>query len=112
MNDDIRKNLVDILLAAEEIQHFVHGMDFNAYQNSPVTQRAVERDFEIIGEALNRMKKMDEELLKKISEHHRIIGFRNVLIHGYESIDEMIVWKAIKDHLPTLVEEIKEILST
>lgn len=49
MNDEILKNLIDILHAAEEIQRFTHEMDFKAYQNSPVTQRAVERDFEISG---------------------------------------------------------------
>lgn len=110
MKDEIRKSLVDILQTAEEIQNFVHGMDFNAYQSSPVIQRAVERDFEIIGEALNRIKKVDEELIQKISEHHRIIGFRNILIHGYDIVDEMIVWKGVTDHLPILVEEIKGIL--
>jgi uncharacterized protein with HEPN domain len=53
MNDETRKNLVDILQASEEIQNFTNGMDFPEYQDSPVTQRAVERDFEIIGEALS-----------------------------------------------------------
>ncbi len=48
MNDETRKNLIDILQAAEEIQDFVRGMDLKAYQNNPVTKRAVERDFEII----------------------------------------------------------------
>ncbi|MDO8281729.1 MAG: DUF86 domain-containing protein [Thermodesulfovibrionia bacterium] len=110
MKDETRKSLVDILQATEEIQGFVHGMDFSAYQKSPVTQRAVERDFEIIGESLNRIKKFDEELIEKISEHHRIIGFRNILIHGYDIIDEMIVWKAVVNHLPILVKEINKIL--
>jgi uncharacterized protein with HEPN domain len=75
MNDEIRKNLFNILQAAEEIQSFIQGMDFKAYQNSSVTQRAVERDFEIVGEALNRIKKIDENVLQNISEHQRIIGF-------------------------------------
>jgi uncharacterized protein with HEPN domain len=110
MNDEIRKNLIDILQAAEEIQHFTQGMDLKAYHDSPVTQRAVERDFEIIGEALNRIKKIDEDLIEKVSEHHRIIGFRNILIHGYDIIDEKIVWNAVENHLPILLKEIKEIL--
>jgi len=82
MNDETRKNLIDVLQTAEEIRDFVRGMDFKAYQNNAVTRRAVERDFEIIGEALNRVKYTDNELLQKISEHRRIIGFRNILIHG------------------------------
>jgi uncharacterized protein with HEPN domain len=111
MNDETRKNLVDILQAAEEIQNFVRGMDFEEYKNAPVTKRAVERDFEIIGEALNRIKNINDPLLKKISEHHRIIGFRNILIHGYDIVDEAIVWQAVTNHLPILVREIKEMLS-
>ncbi len=111
MNVETRKNLIDVLQAAEEIQNFVRGMDFNAYQNNPVTARAVERDFEIIGEALNRIKYTESELLEKISEHHRIIGFRNILIHGYDIIDEAVVWKAVTNHLPVLVEEIKKIVT-
>jgi len=112
MNDETRKNLIDILQAAEEIDDFVREMDFEAYQNSPVTKRAVERDFEIIGEALNRIKNTDDELLAKVSEHHRIIGFRNILIHGYDVVDETIVWQAVTNHLPILVREIKKILSS
>ena len=111
MNNETRKNLVDVLQAAEEIQDFVQAMDFRAYRNNPVTQRAVERDFEIIGEALNRIKYTDNELLAKISEHHRIIGFRNILIHGYDIVDEAIVWQAVTNHLPLLIKEVKEILS-
>ena len=110
MSDEIRKHLIDALQAIEEIETFVHGMDFAAYQKSHVTQRAVERNFEIIGEALNRIRKIDEEFLEKISEHNRIIGFRNILIHGYDVIDAIIVWKAIENHLPILNKEIKDIL--
>jgi uncharacterized protein with HEPN domain len=110
MKDEIRKNLVDILQAAEEIRNFIQGMDVDAYKNSSVTQRAIERDFEIVGEALVRIKKIDKEIMGQISEHHRIIGFRNMLIHGYDSIDEMIVWDAAQKHLPILVREINEIL--
>ena len=110
MNDETRKNLIDVLQAGEEIQDFVRGMDRKAYGSSPVTQRAVERDFEIIGEALNRIKNTDDELIRKISEHHRIIGFRNILIHGYDVVDEGIVWQAVTKHLPILLRETKEIL--
>ena len=111
MNDETRKNLIDILQAAEEIQGFVCGIHFEGYQNTPVTKRAVERDFEIIGEALSRIKNTDSELLEKISEHYRIIGFRNILIHGYDVVDEAIVWQAVTNHLPILIREVKEILS-
>ncbi len=112
MNDETKKNLIDVLHAAEEIQDFVRGMDFKAYQKNAVARRAVERDFEIVGEALNRVKYADSELLEAISEHHRIIGFRNILIHGYDIVDEAIVWQAVTKHLPILIREVKEILSS
>jgi uncharacterized protein with HEPN domain len=112
MKDEIRKHLIDILHAAEEIDTFIIGMDFTAYKESQVTQRAVERNFEIIGEALNRVRRIDEEFLENISEHYRIIGFRNILIHGYDIIDETIVWNAVQKHLPILVKEINELLGT
>ena len=107
MNDEIRKNFIDILNAADEIQNFISGMTFKKYQETLVTKRAVERNFEIIGEALNRIKYKDSEIIENISEHHRIIGFRN---HGYDIVDEAIAWKAVTIHLPVLVKEIKELL--
>ena len=112
MKDETRKNFIDILQAGEEIQNFVEGMDFRAYQNTPVAKRAIERDFEIIGEALNRIKCTDSELLKNITEHSRIIGFRNILIHGYDIVDEAIVWNAVTNHLPILIREVRGILRT
>lgn len=111
MNDEIRKNLIDIIQAAEEIQNFTQGLDLKAYQRRTVIQRAVERDFEIVGEALSRIKKIDDAFLESVSEHHRIIGFRNILIHGYDIVDETIVWNAVKNHLPALMNEIRAILN-
>jgi uncharacterized protein with HEPN domain len=111
MNAETRKNFIDILQAAAEIRDFVGDMDFTAYRNSAVTKRAVERDFEIIGEALNRITHTDDKALESISEYQRIIGFRNILIHGYDIIDEAIVWQAATKHLPILVGEIEEILN-
>lgn len=70
----------------------------------------MERDFQIIGEALNRIKKIDEGTLAAISEQHRIIGFRNILIHGYDIVDDMLVWTAVETHLPVLIAEIRELL--
>jgi uncharacterized protein with HEPN domain len=111
MNDEVRKNLIDILQAAEEINAFTRSMDFQSYRECAVTQRAVERNFEIVGEALNRIKKLDETILLAISGAHRIIGFRNILIHGYDTVDDAIVWGAVKDRLPVLMAEIKGLLS-
>jgi uncharacterized protein with HEPN domain len=70
----------------------------------------VERDFEIIGEALARVRRDDIRVLEGIAEHQRIIGFRNILIHGYDNIDGAMVWNAVINHLPGLVREVKKIL--
>lgn len=112
MNDEVRKNLFDILQAAEEITAFTLTMNLRSYHESTVTQRAVERNFEIIGEALNRIRKLDETILLAVSGAHRIIGFRNILIHGYDTVDDAIVWGAVEERLPLLMVEIKKLLST
>lgn len=70
---------------------------------------AVERQFEIIGEALNRLKKVDPGTLARISDYQRIIGFRNVLAHGYDVISDEIVWDVVENKLPRLGQEIEEI---
>ena len=111
MQLDKLKLLEDIRQAAEAIQRYTHEKLLEDYLTDDQLQASVERKFEIIGEALNRIKNTDDMILEKISEHHRIIGFRNILIHGYDIVDEAIVWKAITIHLPILVDEIKEILN-
>lgn len=109
MKDEIRKFLFDVLLASEDIIGFTEGLDFSSYLKNKMVQKAVEREFEIIGEALNRIKKAEPELLEHVSEYHRIIGFRNILAHGYDIIDEKLVWDAINKHIPVLVKEIKRL---
>lgn len=71
---------------------------------------AVERQFEVIGEALAQLDKVDHETAIKISEHHRIIAFRNVLIHGYAQIDHRLVWGVLDSKLPTLLQEVEDLL--
>ncbi len=79
MNDEILKHLIDIMQTAEEIETFTRGMDFAEYKVNTVTQRAVERDFEIIGEALNRIKRIDE---KYLSSNQRRKLVRKNLVPG------------------------------
>jgi len=71
---------------------------------------AVERQFEIIGEALTKLAKVDQETAALISEHRRIIAFRNILIHGYAQIDDRLVWGVLDAKLPTLSLEVKKLL--
>jgi uncharacterized protein with HEPN domain len=65
---------------------------------------AVDRQFEIVGEALNRLGHADPETAERIEDLPRIVAFRNVLIHGYATIDDAIVWQVATDRLPGLIE--------
>lgn len=109
MNPEISELFEDVLLNANTIQEFVKGHDFESYRRDTKTRLAVERSFEIIGEALNRIKKIDEEILDSIRDYRSIISFRNILAHGYDHIEDRIVWGIIESDLNTLVEDIKRL---
>jgi uncharacterized protein with HEPN domain len=102
--------LWDVHEATLRIREFVAGHDFNTYKGSYLVQSAVERQFEIIGEALNQLSKVAPELAAKVPDHKQIIAFRNILIHGYASLDQVIVWRVIQDHLPVLEQALAALL--
>jgi uncharacterized protein with HEPN domain len=72
---------------------------------------AVERQFEIIGEALSQLAKADSRCAERISEYRRIIAFRNILIHGYAELDTRLVWGVLEAKLPVLYREVTDLLS-
>jgi len=78
------------------------------YPNGKVAaqRRAVEREFEIIREALNRLDRLDPPTAARISELRRIVDFRNRIIHGYDTVDDAVVWGIVEKHLPPLVNEV------
>jgi uncharacterized protein with HEPN domain len=102
MPSDVRSFLWDIQRAAEAIDRFVAGLDMRAYSESDVVHSAVERKFEIIGEALGQIAKRDPDLAGRIPDFREIIAFRNILIHGYASIAHERVWEAARASLPSL----------
>ena len=71
---------------------------------------AVEREFEIVGEAMTQLARVDEPVAASITHYQRIIAFRNVLIHGYANVDDGLVWNVVETRLPTLVSEIDALL--
>jgi uncharacterized protein with HEPN domain len=105
MTERSKKYLSDILMAIDLIEEFtVNINDFNNYQNDLKTQSAVERQLAIIGEALNKLNKIDPNIV--IKNDKQIIGFRNRLVHAYDSIDNSIVWAILNRYLKPLKEEI------
>ena len=88
--------------AAGAITEFTAGLDAEGYRASPLIRSAVERQFEIIGEALNRLSKEAPDLADRVPNLRKIVGFRNVLIHGYAVIEDGRVWEIVTTLLPSL----------
>ena len=80
------------------------------YRSRPMVRAAVEREFEIVGEALAQLIKVDAAVADGISERRRIVAFRNILVHGYADVDDQLVWDVITTKLSTLQEEVNALL--
>lgn len=104
--------LHDILRAADAILEFTSGMDRPAYDQSRLIQSAVERQFSIIGEALVQMRHHHPAAVQTIEDSGQIIGFRNVLVHNYATVDQDDVWSAVQSKLPALREQILSTIAT
>ena len=104
--------LYDIVQAIREIESFTNNKDFSDYQKDRLLQLGIEREFEIIGEALNRLKSIDSDSANKITDIHRIIGMRNILAHGYDVIDDEIIWHTVQTNLKTLYTEAQSMLDS
>lgn len=110
MRLEVRKYLHDIQRALDALADFIGGKNFEDYAAEAMLRAAVERQFEIIGEALAQLAKRDENVASRISDHRRIIAFRNILIHGYAEIDDRLVWDIVETKLPTLRAEVGDLL--
>lgn len=109
MEIEIQKWLYDANKASQTIREFLKEKEFESYSTDRMLRSAVERQFEILGEALKRIRDKDEEFLEtSITGWRGAISFRNILAHGYEHIDDDIVWGIITDDLPGLIESIEK----
>lgn len=111
MYGDAAKLIWDAQQALQRIQRFVARKDFAAYQSDELLRSAVERQFEILGEALNQLSRLDPNMAKKIPDLPRIVAFRNILIHGYASVDDRLVWGVVESRLEPLLDVIAALLS-
>jgi uncharacterized protein with HEPN domain len=80
-------------------------------RGGPQLRSAVERQFEIVGEALNQLAKLAPDLAAQIPDLPRIVAFRNILIHGYAVVDNAIVWRAVQENVPELLSVLERLLS-
>lgn len=102
MQLEAKKCLEDVRQAAELILQFTADKSFDDYDGEVLLRSAVERQFEIIGEALNRLSKIDPAVASGLPETPRIIAFRNILIHAYDVVDNKVVWDVVQHKLRPL----------
>jgi uncharacterized protein with HEPN domain len=110
MQPQSRKLLEDMREAATEITAITGGKSLHDYQSSLQLRWSVERGFEIVGEALSQLSKIDLPLADKITDRRKIVSFRNVLIHGYSSVNHELTWDIVQRDLPILVSELGNLL--
>jgi uncharacterized protein with HEPN domain len=96
--------------AAAALAGFVDGRSWQDYQQNAMLRSAVERQFEIIGEALAQLGRRDPTVLVKIDDCRRIISFRNILIHGYADVDDALVWDIVQTRLVPLRHQVDALL--
>lgn len=111
MDPKIEKYLFDIHISIQSIDEYI-GLkkDFIAYQTNKQLRRAVERELEIIGEAANRILHINSTI--EISDARKIVDLRNWVIHGYDKVDDVIIWGVVCNYLPKLKLQVDNILKT
>ncbi len=110
MQNEIQKHLFDIKTSIDSIFDFLGDTrDFNLYQKNKLLRRGIERELEIIGEAANRILKIDPDI--PIDNARKIVDLRNWVIHNYDEIDDVIIWGIISKHLPKLLTQVEYLLN-
>ena len=101
MSNRVNKYLFDMKVAMESINEFVADIDFEGFKASKLIRSAVERQLEIVGESVKRVERTGEVI--PIENARQIIGFRNILVHEYEKLEEEIVWMIVKKTFPNFL---------
>ena len=111
MRLEAKKHLEDVRRPAALLLEFTSDESFEDYSGDALLRSAEERQFQIIGEALNRLLRDDPQVAAKIDDYRRIIAFRNIIVHGYDALDDLIVWDIVQQNLPTLHRDVVELLT-
>ena len=110
MRPEVKKFLYDMQQACAALTEFIAGKTLDDYRRSELLRSAVERKLTIIGEALNRVLRLEPDLEMKIPDARQIIDFRNILVHGYFAIEHETVWGILQKDLPVLTSQIQNLL--
>ena len=111
MRRDPHAYLTDARTAIEAIEEFTRGKTFDDFVAQPLLHSAVERQFQIVGEALGQLARLDPGLATEIPDLPRIVAFRNILVHGYAIVDHEQVWSAVQKRLPQLRAAVERLLA-
>ncbi|HPD13441.1 MAG TPA: DUF86 domain-containing protein [Planctomycetota bacterium] len=111
MRLEAKKLLEDMRQAGALVLDFTAGKTFEDYAGDKLLRSAVQRQFEIIGEALSRLARREPAAAAKITDRRQIISFRNVLIHGDDIVDDQVVWDVVRHKLPALLAEVQALLA-
>jgi len=110
MKREVKKYLFDIKVSIESIYDYLGDKrDFFEYQNNKLLRRGIEREIEIIGEAMSRIMKIAPEI--QIENARQIVDTRNWVIHGYDKVDDVVLWGIISTHIPKLKKEVDDYLA-
>jgi uncharacterized protein with HEPN domain len=110
MDEFVKKHLEDILIAIDEVDTFFDTLPkkYDTFANSLLLRRGVERNIEIIGEAMSRILKANDTI--SITNARKIVDTRNYVIHGYDTLAVDILWSIVINHLPVLKKEVEGLL--
>jgi uncharacterized protein with HEPN domain len=110
MKRSIKKYLFDINVAIDSIYEYLgESASLEQYQDNKLLRRAVEREIEIIGEATNKILSLDSNI--QIQNSRQIVATRNFIIHGYDKVDNILIWGIVSNYLPELKKDIERLLN-
>ncbi len=110
MNNEAKKRLRDIADCCAAAGRFAAGKNFSDYLADDMFRSAVERKLGIIGETFAKLEEADPALTENFPELRKIIGMRNRIVHGYDNVDEELVWDVVQNRLPTLRQKVEALL--
>jgi uncharacterized protein with HEPN domain len=103
--------LADVLDACKLLSEFTNGKTFPDYAADALLRSAVERQLEIVGEALRVAVQHRPDLAKQISDVPAIVAFRNQLTHAYSGIDHRTVWGILERRVPQLRAQVERAMA-